>query len=32
MAGNNHEEGNLKNGVDALKERKKMMVCMVTFG
>jgi hypothetical protein len=32
MAGDNHEERNLKDGVDALKERKKMMVCAVTLG
>jgi hypothetical protein len=32
MAGDNHEEGNLKDGVDALKERKKMMVYAVMLG
>jgi hypothetical protein len=32
MAGDNHEEGNLKDEIDSLMERKEMMVCMVMLG
>jgi hypothetical protein len=32
MAGDNYEEGNLKDGINSLKERKEMMVCMVMLG